>query len=682
MKKIFFERGKSAGRPPFWQPWGCMGCLWRTLVFLIGMLLIAALIAWLRGCDSGKDEADLLNDDYSDLPSDGPVRDDPYTPEEALPSDINDDPIADWNDSIPDVEELPSPDRNFLPPVDSLDIKPSPEDSLVNVVADQIIVLFNSTDVKTDMANFARQFKQAYPDAGYSIIYYNPSAGTMLLQVPEERVQDLLTDIPQHVTGMNYKLTTNPMLYAQGRPDDPGFGESSYQRYFQAIQAFDAWDITLGSEDVIVGVVDTYFCLDNPELNSRYVKPIHIPTKTSNVLPRSVPRPPFRNKKEMEAFGSACHGTHVAAIAIGNHNNGFGTGGIAPQCRWMPISVGDMVPTIYIMEGILYAIYQGADVVNISMGMGFEEDIDKKISVSDQAQLARKTFLHQEDVWDFIYRTACDHNCVICTAAGNENIIMGMDPGNRSPLIVKVEATDGEGNARTDFSNYGVVPSHNVNMSTMSAPGQSIFSGVAYGMGCEMSGTSQASPFVTGAVALMKSLDKSLTPDQIIEILKRTGKPMPAASHVGPFLQIRDALLMVKNGDVPGKLMNYDEVVDNHDNLVGRWKSTVPQELFDTESGKKTGDCDIYMEFTSTTKGLMELKAQDMVKTYTAPLTVAWGSGAINITQTDYAVCTTNPHDKVEKYEYICKPDQNGLMEVTVMSGGREVVTFNMRKIR
>lgn len=681
MKKIFFDRGtKVNNHIPFWQPWGCWGCLWRTLLFLIGMLLIAALIAWLRGCNNEHDESNLLNGDYSDLPNEGPVRDDPYTPEETLPSGINDEPIADWNDNIPGVDELPSPDRNFLPPVDSMNVKPSPEDSLVSVVANQLIVLFNSTDVKTDMADFARKFKKEYPGGDHSIIYYNPTAGTMLLQVPEERTEDLITEIPQRVTGINYKLTTNPLINSKSRPSDPGFGKVSYQRYFQAIQAFDAWDITLGSEDVVVGVVDAYFCLDHPEINSRYVKPIHIPSKTSNVLPRSVPRPPFRNKKEVEVFGSASHGTHVAAIAIGNHNNGFGTGGIAPQCQWMPISVGDGTPIINLMEGILYAIYQGADVVNVSMGMGFEEDIDKKVSVSDQAQLARETFLHQEDVWEFIYKTACDHNCVICTAAGNENIIMGMDPGNRSPLIVKVEATDGAGNVRTDFSNYGTVPSYDINLSTISAPGDAIFSGAAFGIGCEMSGTSQATPFVTGAIALMKSLDKSLTPAQVIEILQRSGKTMPAASHVGPFLQIRDALLMVKNGDVPGKLMDYNEVVNDHDNLLGRWKSTVAQKLVDEE--RKEEVVDIYMEFTSSTKGFVQLIVRNMPKAYVASLDVLWSKNTLNITQTDYAVCTTDPNDKVVQYEYVCKPDASGLMEVTVMNGAEKIVTFNMRKIR
>lgn len=120
-----------------------------------------------------------------------------------------------WNDSIPGVKELPAPYKNIIPPVDSVKVKPDPVDSLTNIIADQIIVLFNSKDIKTDMSSFARMFKKVYPDASYSVIYYNPTAGTMLLQVPEQRLHDLLYEIPRRITGIDYKLTTNPMLYVE-----------------------------------------------------------------------------------------------------------------------------------------------------------------------------------------------------------------------------------------------------------------------------------------------------------------------------------------------------------------------------------------------------------------------------------------------------------------------------------
>lgn len=689
MKRIFFDDDGKVLKPrfPFWEPWGCIGCLWRSLAFLLSMVLIAIFIACLRECSKeGSDGSDVIgniSDGYSTLPEGGPIEAIPYEPIGEIPPDITDgSPVDDWNDPITGVDELPAPEDNYLPPVDSAKIKPDPMDSLVNIVADQIIVLFNSRSVKEDMTSFARQFKKAYPSNAYSIIYYNPTAGTMLLQVPEEEIYDLLTDIPVHVTGIDYKLTTNPLINTVGNPSDPGFDKPKYSLYFQAIQAFDAWDITKGSKDVVVGVVDSYFCLDHPEINDRYIKPIHIPTKTRNVLPRTAIKPPFRTKQELEAFVTASHGTHVASIAIGNHDNGNGTGGIAPQCQWIPIAVGDDVPLVDIMEGILYAIYQGADVINVSMGAGFPENIDKMLTYQEQAMYTRETFLHQESVWEFIYQTACDHNCIICTSAGNENIIMGMDAAKRSPLVVKVEATTANGTEKAKFSSFGSLPTLGIDISTVSAPGTGVLSGAAWGMSVEMDGTSQATPFVTGAIALMKSLNKNITAAQVIEILKKTGKPLPASNHVGPLIQIHDALQMVKEGVVPEKLMDYKEVVDDHDSLIGRWQGTEYQLLTSGKTGETLDSIITYMEFVSTSKGVVEFQTMSSRRVYTAPLNVSWTKKSISIAQVGDAICTIDSSDKIEHYDYVCRPDIRGLLEVSVMEGSKEKLSFNMRKIK
>ena len=683
MKRIFFNRDGGEVKPhyPFWQPWGCMGCLWRALLFLLGMVLIAILVAlFSKGCCDG---SGYLRDIHNQpLPIEGPVKKVPYDPITKLPPELTDTTrVGIWNDSIPGVKELPAPYKNIIPPVDSVKVKPDPVDSLTNIIADQIIVLFNSKDIKTDMSSFARMFKKVYPDASYSVIYYNPTAGTMLLQVPEQRLHDLLYEIPRRITGIDYKLTTNPMLYVEKIPSDPEFGEAEYDRYFKAVQAFDAWDITSGSEDVIVGIVDTYFCLDNPEINSRYIHPIHIPSKTRNVLPRSLPEPPFHNTNELDEFCSACHGTHVAGIAIGSHDNGTGAGGIAPKCKWIPISVGNDVPLIYIMEGILYAIYQGADVINVSMGISFPENVDQIVPLQEQARRTRETFHYQEDVWQFVYQTACDHNCIICRSAGNDNVIMGMDAAKRSPLVVKVEATSPAGTSRADFRHFGPVARQALDISTVSAPGEGILSSIAWGMFMPMDGTSQATPFVTGAVALMKSLDKSLTPVQVIDILRRSGKPLPNSNHIGPLIQIRDALQMVIDGEVSDALMVYEEVIDDHNKLLGRWIGTELQILSSGDTGETIEELQTIMEFHNTESGVVEFHGINTQKVYRAPLQVTWDDNMVNIHQQGNAICTSDSTDMIVHNDYICRPDAAGLMEVAVVQSDEVRFTFNMRKV-
>ena len=538
MKRIFFNKEGRVGKPffPFWQPWGCLGCLWRVIVFLLGLLLLAFLFSMLtKGCSGEKKSWG---------------EDEIYVPSDSIPAALIDTTkVRGWNDEIPGTRELPRKDENYIPPIDSSLIVPNPVDSLGQIVADQIIVFFNSRKLSEDMTSFAQQFKTAYPQSEYRVAYYNPTAGTMLLQVPQERVVQLLDEIPQKVIGIDYKLTTNAVMGLKVVPNDPGFKVEKYAAYFRHIQAFDAWDITMGSSDVKVAIVDSYFCLEHPELNSRWEEPIHIPSKTRNVLPR--------NGSRMDI---ASHGSHVAGIAIGSINNSSGTSGIAPNCQWIPISLGEEMTFLNIMEGVLYGIYKGADVVNLSIGMRFPEDMDKSLSVAEQAKLSRETFKALEDVWEYVYKVATDRRCVIVTSAGNENLLMALDPGKRCTGIVKVEAVDRE-LKRADFSNFGILPSENIDCSTVSAPGVDILSSVVHGKYMEFPGTSMSSPFVAGAVALMKSIDKMLTADEVIDILKKTGKPLEG-ERIGPLIQIKDALLEVKKG-----LLSFDDVVKDPSKL-------------------------------------------------------------------------------------------------------------------
>jgi subtilisin family serine protease len=138
-------------------------------------------------------------------------------------------------------------------------------------------------------------------------------------------------------------------------------------------------------------------------------------------------------------------------------------------------------------------------------------------------------------------KIADKHNAMIVTAAGNENMLAGIDPMHRPKNFIVVSATDKANNAilKAPFSNYG-------DYTTVSAPGTNIYSSVGRGDYTFMSGTSMAAPIVSGAVALMKSINSTLTAHQIICILQQTG--LPLNGNIGPLLQLDKALQMVKSG--------------------------------------------------------------------------------------------------------------------------------------
>ncbi len=664
-------------RPPFWKPWGIGGCLWRTLLFLLGMILICLFLAvLLRGCDS----------------ENNPIADNPFNPFTSDPGNKGEDPykdlrdttlVKDWNDSIPGVAELPNPNDNFIPPVDSSRIVVNPEDSLSQIIDDQLIVFFNSKDLKQDMAAFAKKFKEVYPDQGYEIIYYNPTAGTMLLGVPENKLQEVANDLPNKITDIEFIVTTNEILGESAKPADPGFAVASYDEYFKLIQAYEAWDITRGSKNVKVAIVDSYFDLSNPEIGQRYTDRINIPTKTQNVLPPA--KAPTKND-----ITSYCHGSHVAGIAIGAQNNQLGCSGIAPECSWIPISLGEQLTSFNIMEGLLYAVYHGADVVNLSIGRNIPQGVEKT-PIGDQINYCISEDKRGEALWKYIIKIANDHNCVLCTSAGNSSVLMGLDPKNRNEDMIKVEAVDSKGQMAF-FSNFGEAPEANLHYSTVAAPGVGLWSvsekrcapfwkaekvKVSPKDGFqEMDGTSMASPIVAGAVALLKSKNKDLTTDQVIKILTMTARQTDKKHRIGPTIQIKDALDATTGGD----LLNFDNLMKNHNLLVGKWKSTYELMIEDSQTKEKLDDMWTYFIFTSTSEGILENHAVQTRRIYRAKLSVKWETDRIIITQLGNAV--SDDGEGLNKDDFICRPNKDRLLEASVQRNGKERYTFMLEKVK
>lgn len=685
----------STPRTPFWMPWGAGGCLWRTLVFLLGICLISLFLALLlRGCGDKKPSGPvnrndrdtiIINKDTIIINNDTIIArgDTIINPYRDLPPELRDTSIVrDWNESIPDVDELPPPERNFIPPIDPTKIITNPEDPVSQIVCDQLTVLFNSEDVKRDMASFARQFKQCYPGNGYDILYYNPLSGIMLLLVPQERLLAVADELPQRITGIDFLVATNEILKEGSRPSDPGFGVPKYDEYFKLIQAYEAWDITKGSRDVKVGIVDSYFDLTHSEIGERYVNPIHIPSKTRNVLP---PQRAPRNSGELLAY---CHGSHVAGIAIGRQNNALGCSGIAPECSWIPVALGNELTKATIIEGILYAVYQGADVVNFSIGAAFPEGISQ-IPLEEQVRVAVSSKKRGEAMWEYVAQIANKHRCVLCTSAGNETILMGLDSKNRSPHIIKVEAVDGKGQMAY-FSNFGKVPEAELDYSTVAAPGVNLWSvtdrrctpiwqakgyvvSVKNGLQ-EMEGTSMAAPIVAGAVALLKSKNQNLTTEQVIKILKSTAKQTDTKHRIGPTIQIKDALEATG-----GDLLNFDDLMKDHNKLLGKWRSTHEVNLLEGTTDKKMDEIWTYFIFTSTTGGRLEYHAIGTKRIYTAPVSVKWGTNQLTIIQHGDAVSSDGK--QINKDDFVCHPNQERLLETSCQRNGKERYTFLLEKV-
>jgi subtilisin family serine protease len=533
---------------------------WKWFWRLLLLLLLLFLLFWLlRGCYGVHD------------PIPYPIGDKPF---------IHDDPhvggggIYNPGDPYkpvptpPGYREVLPPEQGVLPPVDTSKIIREPGQP---VVFNNLLNILMENEDKSVM-DLAKEFKAIYSDDKYKVIYYDDVVKRLQVEVPQEERTKLKQEIPgKFAPDYSLFVFDEGLFESHYTPNDPAFSDPDKSWYLKTIKAPEAWDITKGSKKLTVAIVDNGFNLNHPELAGKVVMPYNVWSHSKDVIAQKLD-----------------HGTHVAGTALAIMDNGKGICGVAPECSFMPVQVAnanDVMTTTSVLDGILYALYQGADVINISLGGQFT-GIDR-YGQEYQQDLLRNHFLEEQRLWTEIMRIANKHKATLVVAAGNDNILAGIDPLQRPKDIVTVAAAnrDNQPYSKADFSNYGTY-------ATVSAPGVGIYSTVGKDNYATMNGTSMAAPVVTGAIALMKSLNENLTNQQIICILKSTG--LTTNGNVGNLIQLDKALEKVRSGNVSDcnaspttgdvqallKWKNYNDLdlvcIDPHGDTVWFRKKIVP----------------------------------------------------------------------------------------------------------
>lgn len=282
--------------------------------------------------------------------------------------------------------------------------------------------------------------------------------------------------------------------------------------------------LTRGSRQVMVAVLDTGVNLSHPELAGK------IAGKADFVDLEGLDTTGFVGDVlgwDNDPEDELGHGTHVAGIIAGE-GRAMPTG-VAPGCRLLAVRVLATLSENGRVQGagivdninpaIKWAVDNGADVINMSLGI-------------------RHTGggLPHEDV----IRYALAHGVTVVAASGNDGTATKYYPG-ALPGVVAVGAVDESGQVAA-FTSYGAPI-------TVVAPGVNVLSSFARGRYAVASGTSQASPCVAGAVALLHSYAKEnghrLGVDDITTILRETSDKVDRrlrTSHAGyGLLNLTDA---------------------------------------------------------------------------------------------------------------------------------------------
>ena len=301
-------------------------------------------------------------------------------------------------------------------------------------------------------------------------------------------------------------------------PNDPRFGEmwglnntgQSSGLADADIDAPEAWSITKGTDTLIVGVIDTGMQTAHPDLaGNMWVNPGETAgdgvDNDGNGFVDDVHGWDFRND-DASVYDDASidsHGTHVAGTIGAVSNNGVGITGIAWNVKIMSLKfLHNGGSTSDAIDAIQYAIDNGAHMTTNSWGGG---------GSSTALQDAIKA--------------SGDAGMLFLAASGNSALDADQTPMYPAAYpqenIISVNSTD-RNDQLSSFSNYGLTSTD------LGAPGSSILSTVPADGYASYSGTSMATPHVTGVAVLIYTAFPDLTHMEVKDRLMWSGDPITA----------------------------------------------------------------------------------------------------------------------------------------------------------
>lgn len=325
------------------------------------------------------------------------------------------------------------------------------------------------------------------PDSKYDVGLYSIENKT------KEGVMDTINSLKNNPTiayvEPDYKITVNETV-----PNDP-----SYSKLYgmTKISAPKAWDKYTGSKNVVVGIIDSGIDYTHTDLSS------NVWTNPNEIAGNGIDDDNNGYVDDIHGWNFVAdsndpyddngHGTHVAGTIGAVGNNGIGVAGVTWNTQVAALKFLDADGSGYTsdaIEAINYATTNGFAITNNSWGGG----------------------AYSQSLYDAI----AAYQGVFIAAAGNNG--KNIDSSASYPAsytlsnIISVAATTSS-DGRASYSNYGATSVD------LGAPGDSIYSTYPGNKYATLSGTSMATPHVSGAAALLKSYYPGLTTAQIKSVI-------------------------------------------------------------------------------------------------------------------------------------------------------------------
>ncbi|MCH8535009.1 MAG: S8 family serine peptidase, partial [Flavobacteriaceae bacterium] len=286
--------------------------------------------------------------------------------------------------------------------------------------------------------------------------------------------------------------------------------------HLELVKARQAWNITTGNPNIVIGVKDRLFYNNHPDLIDKIF--------ASEI-------PVWSDEGEPGAGNS--HGVNVMGAAAADTNNGIGIAAIGYDSSLFPIAgMSRHGATLFLAEN-----YPSVKVVNISSGF-FTSNVNNNGPQQEAYELA----------WDF-------HNVTVVAAAGNGFITSSSSTSYAVPAsydnVISVSSVGSQneyGTVGTNEKMYDWKDVHELHIEVSNstfqhndkvdlvAPGYSVATTNGHDEYRVSYGTSYSSPMVAGTVALMYDVYPTITPDEVRDILKATADDISHIPENDPYI--------------------------------------------------------------------------------------------------------------------------------------------------
>ena len=268
------------------------------------------------------------------------------------------------------------------------------------------------------------------------------------------------------------------------------------QYYINLIRANDAWDITTGDPNIVIGITDTGWEPTHPDLLANVKINVNDPINGidddgDGYIDNNMGWDLGSDDNDA-TWESAFHGVNVTGLAAAVTDNVTGIAGVGFNTRFMPIKISNPTGVLtQAYQGIVYAADHDCFIINCSWGSFSFSQFSK-------------------DVVDY---ATINKGCLVVGAVGNNNLETIFYPaGYQGVLSV---ANSNQSDLKSTSSNYGYYVD-------VSAPGEGMWTTATNGGFGTNGGTSMAAPVVSGGAALLKAQFPTYNNLQIAALLQAT----------------------------------------------------------------------------------------------------------------------------------------------------------------